>query len=232
MKPKKVPAKKLLTKQVKKIPPKRKPARAPKRKKAAHPSARVDKRISSSGSADSHPRTSKQRAKAKAATPARRPTEGKWYDIPEHIQADFLRYLSNGEKHCVALKLVGLEWRKVSAYMTHDPAFKELYEEAVRIRNEYVGILREESADDRAINGWEDPIYQGGVRVGERRLFSDRLMELRLKATDPGKYADRHEHTGAGGGPVAVVQMVGGPARPATIAEWEKQRRELEAVKP
>jgi len=228
MKPKKVPAKKSLTKQVKKIPPKRKPARAPKRKKAANPSARMDRRISSSVSADSHPHASKSGANP----PAKRPTEGKWYDITPDKQADFLRYLSNGEKHCVALKLVGLEWRTVSAYMTHDPAFKELYEEAVRIRNEYVGILREESADDRAINGWEDPIYQGGVKVGERRLFSDRLMELRLKATDPGKYADRHEHTGAGGGPVAVVQMVGGPARPATIAEWEKQRRELEAVKP
>jgi len=220
MKKKKVPAKKYLTKQVKK-------KRLVKRKKPRHPSARVDKRITASGGADSYPHASKSGAKAPPDTPAKRPTEGKWYDIPYEKQADFLRFLSNGEKHAVALKLTGLEWRTVSAFMTHDPKFKEMYEEAVRIRNEYVGILREESADERAINGWEDPIFQNGVRVGERRLFSDRLMELRLKGADPKKYAERYEHTGADGGPMAVVQMVGGPARPATIAEWEKQVREV-----
>jgi hypothetical protein len=182
--------------------------------------------------------------KSKKNTPAKRtltapapPTQGAKNPTPifmrpliqlsPEMQEAFLTAISNGNKHATALKQLELNWRSVSLYMTTDPAFKARYDEAMAMRQELLDILREEEADHRAIVGWNEPVFQNGVQVGVIRRFSDKLMELRLKATNPAKYAERYEHTGAGGGPVAVVQMVGGPARPATIVEWERQVRQL-----
>lgn len=56
----------------------------------------------------------------------------------------------------------------------------------------------------RGRDGWLEPVFQGGVRVGLVRKFSDTLLLARAKRLDPG-YKDRVEHTGAGGGPIVVT---------------------------
>ena len=199
----------------------------PKSKKKPHPRSRVPARASSRASSSASPRASKRRAKAVPKVAPAPPSGDKWWYVKPDQQAAFLNALANGATHKQALEEAGLQWRVVSIFMTHDSTFAELHKEAKRLRDELINVMREESADDRAINGWVDRTYdKDGNVTSERRYFSDRLMELRLKAANPGKYADRHEHTGADGGPIAVAQLVGGPARPASIAEWEKQVKE------
>lgn len=46
-------------------------------------------------------------------------------------------------------------------------------------------------ADRRAIDGWNEPIYYEGERVGWRRRYSDQLLIKRLEAAAPDKYAQR-----------------------------------------
>jgi hypothetical protein len=141
------------------------------------------------------------------------------------VQEAFIAKIANGTMHTAALRSLGLTWRRVSLHMTTDPEFATRYQEAITMREQLITILREEEADRRAIEGWDEPVFQNGIQVGVIRRFSDKLMELRLKATNPRKYAERYEHTGVDGGPI-VQQVVGGPTRPASIAEWERQVRE------
>lgn len=162
------------------------------------------------------------RRKSKAQTPAAAPTLRPIILLSPEKEEAFLAAIANGGWHTTVLKALNLTWRVLSLHMTVVPDFRERYDEAVKMREQLMTILREEEADRRAIEGWDDPVFQGGIQVGVVRKYSDRLMELRLKAADPAKYAERHEYTGADGGPI-VQQMVGGPPRPATIAEWEKQ---------
>ena len=50
----------------------------------------------------------------------------------------------------------------------------------------------EEAADKRAVDGWLEPVYQKGRRVGVVRKFSDTLLIKRLEAEDRRKYGTKH----------------------------------------
>lgn len=64
----------------------------------------------------------------------------------------------------------------------------------------------EDEARRRAERGVERPVYQGGVMVGTITEYSDTLMSTLLKGNRPGKFnTERHELTGANGGPVAMA---------------------------
>lgn len=61
----------------------------------------------------------------------------------------------------------------------------------------------EREARRRAVEGWNEPVYQKGVMVGVIRRFSDKLLELLLKGSLPKKYKtviqqerkEDHQHT-------------------------------------
>lgn len=145
-----------------------------------------------------------------------------WWAIPPEKQEAFLELLCNGERHLIALKATGMTWRAVSTCLAHDAAFQREYAAAQRIGLEFRDIMRVEAADERAINGWLEPVYQQGVEVGAIHRFSDRLMELRLKAADPKKYVDRHEYSGPEGGPIPWANI---PPAPRSMEEWEEEAR-------
>ena len=53
--------------------------------------------------------------------------------------------------------------------------------------------VMEVEARRRAVAGWDEPVFQSGEHVGDKRKFSDVLLIFMLKAADPDKYADRHK---------------------------------------
>ena len=62
----------------------------------------------------------------------------------------------------------------------------------------------------RGVEGWDEPVFQGGKRVGVIRRYSDRMLEILAKAHRP-KFREntRVEVSGPAGGPVqATVTMV------------------------
>ncbi len=86
-----------------------------------------------------------------------------------------------------------------------DDYIATLWEEALGIFND--GLLAE--ALDRALHGWDEPVFYKGEQIGWRRRFSDRLMELALRGAFPEKYKDRAEvqQHHSGGAIVKIVHM-------------------------
>jgi hypothetical protein len=75
-----------------------------------------------------------------------------------------------------------------------DPEFARKWDEAIDVA---VGELEME-ARRRALDGVEEPVYQGGREVGSIRKYSDTLLIFILKAAKPQTYRDnlKIEHAG------------------------------------
>ena len=82
-------------------------------------------------------------------------------------------------------------------WMQSDPNYPEKFALA---KEEACDVLERE-ARRRAVDGWDEPVYQGGVLVGHKRRYSDVMLAMMLNGNMPEKYA-RHkvEHSGPGGG--------------------------------
>lgn len=67
-----------------------------------------------------------------------------------------------------------------------DLAFAKIWDEA-----EALGVSAlEDEARRRAYDGWLEPVFHKGVRVGTVRKFSDTLLIVLLKAHKPEKYRE------------------------------------------
>lgn len=102
--------------------------------------------------------------------------------------------------------------RTVYDWIDNDPVFKEQYLDA---REDATDALEDE-ARRRAHEGVNEPVYQGGEKVGVIRKYSDRLLEMMMKAHRPDRFREQHVHTGADGGPIVVRKIVtfGGRYKP------------------
>lgn len=89
-------------------------------------------------------------------------------------------------KACRALKIsrsAAYQWR------SEDEQFRAAWDRAMK-----VGLTAlEDEAHRRAFDGTLKPIYQGGVKCGTVREYSDTLAIFLLKSHDPEKYRDRKE---------------------------------------
>lgn len=83
-------------------------------------------------------------------------------------------------------KTAGYSRRVVYNYKENDEEFAEEWEDALK---EYTEELEAE-ADRRAKEGYLEPIYYQGKKVGTVRKYSDPLLIFRLKALDSEKYRD------------------------------------------
>lgn len=87
----------------------------------------------------------------------------------------------------------------------------------------------EHKARERAL-GWEEPVYnKDGDVVGTRKVYSDKMMEMLLKAHRPEKFREKFDHQVQHGGGVILIP------KPLSQDEFEKvaleqQRRHREAI--
>ena len=91
--------------------------------------------------------------------------------------------LGNVTRACKAAKI-----GRSTAYDMYegDTAFAQAWEEAV----EEATDLLELEARRRAEKGVRTPVYQGGLLVGYKQMYSDGLMQVLLKANRPQKYKE------------------------------------------
>jgi hypothetical protein len=98
--------------------------------------------------------------------------------------------LGNVTKACQAAKI-----GRAAAYAMRDKqvSFASAWDAAL----EEATDLLEHEARRRAETGVRQPIYQGGLLVGYKQVYSDGLMQMLLKANRPEKYKDRaaFDHT-------------------------------------
>jgi hypothetical protein len=91
--------------------------------------------------------------------------------------------------------------RTVYEWLEADPSFVALKADA----HEDALDRLEGEAYRRAHDGWLEPVYQGGIKVGSIRKKSEALLMFLLKGKKPEVYRERHEHTGKDGGPIALA---------------------------
>jgi hypothetical protein len=112
--------------------------------------------------------------------PARDPRD--W--MPIFLAA--LRMIPNVRMACEAACVCP---RTVYKYRNTESDFKEQWEDA-----EAAGVaLLHAAAFKRAVAGELEPIYQGGVRVGLKKVLSDRLLEVLLKAHLPAMFRESRQ---------------------------------------
>lgn len=105
----------------------------------------------------------------------------------------------------------GISKSAVYKYMERYPQLKEDYEIA---REKAVRNLEME-AYRRAVEGTEMPIFHGGLQVGSYRNYSDRCLELLLKASRPDRFSNKaqidvnHNHSISGDAKDKLGQLLG-----------------------
>ncbi len=87
-------------------------------------------------------------------------------------------------------------WRK------DDDAFLEDWDDALGVATDAL----EAEARRRGVEGYDQPVYQGGEQVGTIRKYSDRMLEILLKGHNH-RFRDRAsvELSGPGGGPIRTL---------------------------
>src|SRR5690242_13101615 len=98
----------------------------------------------------------------------------------------FLELLAQTCNVTKACELAGLNRLVVYQLRDRDPEFERLWQKALKLGAEAL----EDEATRRAMNGTARPIYQQGKLVGHEVVYSDRLMEMRLRSEKPEKYRD------------------------------------------
>ncbi len=90
---------------------------------------------------------------------------------------------------------------------------EELFIEAEHI---YRARLQD-TIHDRAVNGWEEPVYYRGEQVGSVRRYSDRLLELQVKRHMP-EYREKNDiHVSVNAGVLSVDRPAG------DVDQWIEQ---------
>lgn len=125
-------------------------------------------------------------------------------------RAAFLQFFSETGNVSQAAEAAG--FNRVSAYRLrhNDPDFAKAWKEA----EERAADMLEAEARRRAVEGTERYVIAQGKLVNGpdgkpliERAYSDRLLEILLRAHRPDKFADRKQITGRDGGPVKVVTL-------------------------
>lgn len=81
-----------------------------------------------------------------------------------------------------------------------------------------------ETVHNRAIEGWDEPVYYQGRKVGKVHKFSDRLLEMQAKSHCP-EYRDRSEVDVNVTGGVLVIHCPD-----LSREDWLEERRKRSAI--
>lgn len=127
--------------------------------------------------------------------------------IPNLKKRRYLEALATTPRIAEACRLAAVD-RKSAYNWAKDESDAE-FQAALKIAAQ-LGLQRAiDEGWKRGVDGWEEPVYQGGRLVGTKLVKSDLMLIFMLKGELPGKYRDVQEqrHTGPGGGPIQVQSM-------------------------
>lgn len=140
---------------------------------------------------------------ARAAGPVGRPLIRARRDgWTQQRQRAFGRALADTGSYGQAAARVGISMTSVQRLRRRSPEFQALCDRALTEG----GPTPEEAARQRAIEGWEEPVFQGGKLVGHRRRWSDALLRDMLKR------------------PAAAVPASPAPAVPTRRERWQRPK--------
>lgn len=108
---------------------------------------------------------------------SRNPPQKGRSDFNKAAQVRYLMYLARFGLKLSAAQYAGVSAECARMYKKENPEFGEAAEEALDIFKESL----EQTALRRAVDGWEEPVYQKGELVGTIHRHSERMLELLLK---------------------------------------------------
>lgn len=104
--------------------------------------------------------------------------------ITKSQQEAFLEHLAQTANATDSAKVSGIRQFDLYRMRREDEDFRVLWDEAFEIGQ----ATCEDSARRRAFQGYEKPVYQGGIEVGRVREYSDTLAKFILEADKPEKF--------------------------------------------
>lgn len=99
-----------------------------------------------------------------------------------------------------ACEKAGIARQTVYQRREKDSDFAAAWDNALEIAADVL----EREAWRRAVEGWDEPVYQGKELVGTIRKYDSTLLIFLLKGIRPAKYRERHELSGPGGGAIPI----------------------------
>ena len=155
-------------------------------------------------SATSH----RAREKMAAAARARRRAEQQVRAQTLAQQQAFLTAYANVGVITAAAKLVEIDRKRHYEWLA-DPKKYPTYRAAFADAHEQAADRLEAEMFRRGVQGVEKPVFgklpgkdTGSGKIGTIPEYSDRMLELLIKARRPERFRERFEHTGAGGAPL------------------------------
>lgn len=126
----------------------------------------------------------------------RRPTAKRGGDIQrEDTRSAFLNALATGLTVEQAADIARVSRQALYAARVKDADFDRAWVEARTAGEKAVADRLEAAIERRAIEGWDDPVFQGGKLVGHKRKYSDLLAMFRMKSLAPDRYRDNIDVT-------------------------------------
>jgi len=108
---------------------------------------------------------------------------------------------------------------------------KELFDQSLILREDLRLERAELALENRAVNGVKEEVYtQSGKLAGYRTRWSDKLLELHLKALDPEKYAERQNHKVSGMVVSVNLGLRDGTEEPPSKGDFDVYDAEAEEV--
>lgn len=118
---------------------------------------------------------------------------------PDGLKNRFLDLLCKKFRHREALKACRLPWGVVSQWIHRDKEFAQAYYHVRVSTDELARILNLEEADQKAMEGWTEPVYYRGRVVGYIRRYSAKKLMEQLRSHDPEKYGPEPPKCWGGG---------------------------------
>ena len=103
----------------------------------------------------------------------------------EPLKRAFLRAYTVLGTTSAAAKIVQMRYHRHLRWLAKDPEYAKAFENAAEVHRLQKLEAYEKEIDRRAIEGFDEPVFQGGVLVGVKRKFSDVLAIFRTKKLDP-----------------------------------------------
>ena len=125
----------------------------------------------------------------------------------DHARQNFLMALRETANVSEAARRAGISRRRAYDVRDVDPVFAAAWKDAVETAIDTL----EAEAWRRGKEGWDEPVFYRGESQRDAegkpvtiRKYSDRMLELLLKAHRPEKYRERFDHTVGDDRPVTV----------------------------
>lgn len=118
--------------------------------------------------------------------------------LTSDARARFLESLRASANVSKSAESIGVSRTCVYEHKANDEAFAAAWDDAIEEATDAL----EAEARRRALEGWDEPVWHHGIQCGVVRKYSDRLLELMLRAHRTRYRSQSVELSGPNGAPV------------------------------